>query len=327
MTGAPLDVLVADDDEDSLDALTEALTHLGHTCRAAHDGDEAWKMYQAAGADVILSDWNMPGMTGIELCEKVRAAEPLYAYTHFVFITGNGENTHYLRGMQAGADDFLGKPFDLEELEARLTATQRVVTRQRHMRERNSHLRHDSDCARLAARTDSLTEAFNRLALTEDLEALGARAARYGHRYCAALCDIDDFKAYNDHFGHLAGDHVLRTVARTIHTQLRRGDVFYRYGGEEFLAVLPEQSLVEAARGMDRVRLAVENLRIAHSPAARVPFVTISVGVSLLDMAPAESMESWIGRADGALYLAKSRGRNMVVVDEHTGCDAPHAAE
>ena len=313
-----LKVLVADDEPDCRESLQEAVRYLGHSCSVARDGQEAWEMYEADRADVILSDWKMPKMDGLHLCEKVRSADSTGAYTHFIFVTGNSDRSHFIDGMHAGADDYIVKPFDVDELKARLDSARRVVMLHRELRARNSTLRHDSERAHAAARTDSLTEAFNRLALKEDLEALAARASRYGHKYSAALFDVDEFKAYNDYYGHLSGDDVLRKVARAIHDGLRRGDVFYRYGGEEFLVVLPEQSLAEAAQGMDRVRQEVERLQIAHSPAAELPIVTVSAGVSALRAAPGESIDEWLRRADAALYTAKAGGRNRVALEEES---------
>ncbi len=133
---AVLEVIVAEDDDECLDALAAAVEALGHSCRTAHDGNEAWEIYQANGADVILSDWNMPGMTGLELCQKVRATESAHDYTHFVFVTGNDEDAHYVRGMHAGADDYLAKPVHLDRLEARLEATRRIVMHQRKLMDR-----------------------------------------------------------------------------------------------------------------------------------------------------------------------------------------------
>ncbi len=133
-----LEVLIAEDNDECLETLAAAVEALGHSCRTAHDGNEAWEIYQANGADVILSDWNMPGMTGLELCQKVRATESARDYTHFVFVTGNDEDAHYVRGMRTGADDYLAKPVHLDKLEARLEATRRIVMHQRGMIERNS---------------------------------------------------------------------------------------------------------------------------------------------------------------------------------------------
>jgi two-component system cell cycle response regulator len=129
------------------------------------------------------------------------------------------------------------------------------------------------------------------------------------------LCDLDEFKTYNDRFGHLAGDTVLIVVARKIREVLRRGDTLYRYGGEEFLVLLPEQSLAEATLAMERVRSAVEHLHLDGSATPGKALVTMSVGVSMLSGTPTETMDRWLGRADAALYVAKSRGRNRVVTD------------
>jgi two-component system chemotaxis response regulator CheY len=234
------------------------------------------------------------------------------AYTHFVFITGSSDKAHFLEAMHAGADDYLTKPVDLDNLRARLEVARRAVTIQRQEDAKHSALRRKSDGDFRAARTDPLTAVSNRLELKEDLEVLASRVDRYGRPYSAALCDIDSFKAYNDCFGHLAGDDVLRRVAHTIHAGLRRGDGFYRFGGEEFLAILPEQSLAESAAGMERVRHEVEELRIIHAPEASMPFVTISVGIAELNSDSTGGIEDWLRRADTALYMAKALGRNRV---------------
>ena len=310
-----MSVLVVDDDEDYREAMEGALLELGYACRGAQDGVDAWEMHAAARADVILSDWTMPRMDGLELCKRVRDDDSRHPYTHFIFVTGNSDKAHFIHGMHAGADDYMAKPVDIDELRARLEVARRVVTLRRQLSEQNAHLRRDSERAHVAARVDPLTDAFNRLALKEDLEALAARAVRYGHRYCAALCDIDDFKAYNDHFGHLAGDEVLRRVAHTIRDAVRRGDVCYRYGGEEFLVILPEQYLAEAALGMDRVRLRVEGLAVPHAPGAPWPLVTMSVGIGALGTGGAPSIDDWLQRADAALYAAKAQGKNRIVLD------------
>ena len=318
MSGELLKLLVVDDDRDARESVEIAVRDFGFSCTLACDGVEALEAHARDRADVILSDWRMPRMDGLELCRRVRAEDTQGSYTHFIFVTGNDDKRHFVEGMRAGADDYIAKPFDLDELEVRLAAARRVVTLQRQLRAHNTDLRRDSERAFLAARTDPLTAVFNRLALTEDLEALAARAARYKHRYCAALCDVDEFKAYNDFFGHLAGDDALRKIAQTVHQELRRGDGFYRYGGEEFLAILPEQSLKEAAAAMDRARKAVESLRLDHAPQASRPFVTISVGIAALGSGSAGSFEDWLRRSDAALYAAKAHGRNCVKLEDVT---------
>jgi two-component system, cell cycle response regulator len=310
----PLRVLVVDDDPDSLAALEQAIKLLGHPVEGASNGAEAWEKHCARPAHVIVSDWSMPHMSGVDLCRLVRAnADTEYVY--FALMTGYGDKAHFLEGMRAGADDYLTKPLDLEELEARLLSATRVVTMQRTLSRQNAMLAEQSDLSFKAARVDTLTESGNRLRLREDLESLEARASRYGHRYSAALCDIDLFKQYNDTYGHLAGDTALRLVASAIAGALRQGDTLYRYGGEEFLVILPEQSADEAARVMDRVRIDVEGLAIAHQ-ASDVGVLTISVGVAELRVGSGSgSQDEWLQRADAALYRAKRSGRNRVEVD------------
>ena len=308
-------VLIVDDDRDARDAVEVAVETFGHSCALAHDGLEAWEMHCADRADIIISDWKMPRMDGVELCRKVRSDDPARAYTHFIFVTGNADKAHATEAMRAGADDYLVKPIDIDDLETRLAVARRVLLLHRELRASNKALRSDSERALLEARVDPLTAVSNRLALSEDLQALTARAARYQHRYCAALCDVDQFKAYNDCYGHLAGDEALRQVAHAIQEELRRGDGFYRYGGEEFLAILPEQSLLEATAGMDRVRQAVERLQIPHAPGANTPFVTISVGIAALGPESPGSLEDWLRRSDAALYSAKAHGRNRVEIE------------
>jgi diguanylate cyclase (GGDEF)-like protein len=305
----PLKVLVAEDDKASREALQKAVRMLGHECRAAKDGVDAWDMHEEQRSDVILSDWRMPRMNGLELCQRTRAAEGNGHYTYFIFLTGLDDREHLLEGMAAGADDYHGKPIDLDELQARLTSAARVLSLYSKLEKSNSSLRRESQTSFRLARVDALTEVANRLRMNEDVQAIWSRAKRYGHRCSAALCDIDFFKSYNDRFGHLAGDEVLRQIAGAIKKDLRDGDGLYRYGGEEFLVTLPEQSLEEAKSAMERVRAEVERLAISSSTGTGV--VTISIGVSSLVPAD-DSPESWLRRVDEALYKAKAQGRNRI---------------
>jgi two-component system cell cycle response regulator len=303
-----LKILIVDDDKAVLEALESAIVSFGHRCRTATDGLQAWQLHQAERADVILSDWDMPGIDGIELCRRTRVAAD-ETYTYFILMTAFADKAHFLRGMQAGADDYQIKPIDLDELQARLVSAERVVSVYRRLANKNRSLRHDSQAASRMARTDPLTGVANRLHLREDLEALLARSQADELRCSIALCDIDHFKAYNDHFGHVAGDAVLRNVAQTIQGELRRGDALYRYGGEEFLIAFPEQSVSDASRAAERARKAIESLGIRTVGGRGI--VTISIGVA--QPTPDDTtVDSWIERADAALYRAKAEGRNRV---------------
>lgn len=307
-----LNVLVVDDDPTSREVVRKAVVSFGHDCRAAADGLEAWRIHQAAPADIIVSDWNMPKMDGLELCKRTRGAQPEAAYTYFIFMSVFGDKTHFIRGMEAGADDYQTKPIDLDELQARLVSAERVVSLYRRLEEKNTVLRRDSQTSFRLARMDALTGVANRLRMNEDLGVLWAQASRYGYRYSAAICDIDWFKVYNDRFGHLAGDAILQKVAAALRNDLRLGDSLYRYGGEEFLVVFPEQSVVEAARAANRMRNTIEALGITTPAGSGV--VTISIGAAELRPEDA-NVGVWLGRADAALYRAKDKGRNRVEMD------------
>jgi diguanylate cyclase (GGDEF)-like protein len=249
-------------------------------------------------------------MSGVELCRRTRVADDEAPYVYFILMTGFGDRNHLLEGMEAGADDYQKKPVDLDELEARLVSAARVVALQHRLADRTSALRRDSRRFYVASRTDPLTGAGNRLRLDEDLAAEVARAQRYGHTPTIAMCDLDHFKDFNDRFGHLAGDDALRRVADTIRANLRAGDVLYRYGGEELVVVLPEQSLDDAGKAMERVRAAVEALAIPAGTGAGS--LTVSVGLAHLEPGRDTTPSQWLDRADEALYRAKRAGRNRV---------------
>jgi two-component system cell cycle response regulator len=307
-----LRILIAEDDAVSRTILRRAVEKFGHDCLAAEDGQKAWEIYREnPEVDAIISDWMMPGMDGLELCRKVRGEER-GGYTYFIFLTALGDRNHLLMGLEAGADDYLSKPLDRDELQVRLISARRVTELHRRLAFQNGELEVLNRKLFEQSREDPLTRLGNRLRLHEELEALRGRVERYGHNYSAVLCDVDYFKLYNDRYGHLAGDEVLQKVANTIIDQCRRGDTAYRYGGEEFLIVLPEQSLESATAIADRLRLAVEDLRIPHEAKDPPGIVTISAGVATLSAGANKSADDLLGEADTALYRAKQSGRNRV---------------
>ncbi len=308
----PLDVLVVDDDQATREGLVRAIHQLGHRCRSADCGAEAIRALTERPADVVISDWQMPGMNGAQLCANIRASTADEApYVYFIVLTALHDRDHLITAMHAGADDYQYKPVNLDELEARLVSAARVVDLHRRLAMRTAALRHDSKRFYAASRTDPLTNAGNRLHMDEELNATLARGRRYGHKFSLAMCDLDFFKAFNDRFGHLAGDEALRRIAEALRANLRAGDKLFRYGGEEFAVLLAEQGISEAVGVMDRIRAAVE--RLALPSAATSGPMTISIGVAEIDEVHDRSPNDWIGRADAALYAAKAQGRNRVV--------------
>jgi diguanylate cyclase (GGDEF)-like protein len=303
-------VLIAEDSAVPRIMLERAIGELGHECVAAPDGASAWESFSNAGADVIISDWMMPGLDGDELCRRVRAASQ-ETYTYFILLTSLGDSGYVIRAMEAGADDYLRKPFEADDLRARLIAAARVTELHARLNTQQAELETLNDRLFQESRHDALTTLGNRIALREELERLTAMAARYSHPYSLALLDLDNFKAYNDTCGHLAGDEVLRTVASTIALG-REVDSAYRYGGEELLLVLPEQSVADGAVRAERARADVEALGLPHPGRGGDAVVTVSIGVAQLEASDELHFTAVLARADRALYRAKELGRNRV---------------
>lgn len=303
-------VLVADDDSLLLEVMRELINSLGHECRTVGDGESAWQHLLADGADIVISDWLMPGLNGVQLCERVRAT-PAIEYPYFILLTARGEHSDVVTAMRAGVDDHLTKPLDLQGLQARLIVAERVRKLHRDMLQTRRQLEMANLRLNEAAHRDALTGLGNRLKLNDDLPGIYARFLREAHSFNIALFDIDEFKSYNDTYGHQKGDAVLAEVGKVFTEQLRQGDLAYRYGGEEFLLIMPNRSIEQAARGAERFRMCVARAT-ATNPQLPAP-ASLSAGVA--GIREGESSESVIDRADRALYRAKRAGRNRLMVD------------
>ncbi|MEA2485832.1 MAG: hypothetical protein QOD46_943 [Actinomycetota bacterium] len=303
-------VLIADDEPTSRLIAKMALIDLGHDCRTVNDGAEAWAAFQSDRPEVVISDREMPGLTGLELCRRVRT-DTNGPYTYFILVTAQGTGRQIIEGMDSGADDYLIKPLDLDDLQGRLIAASRVTALHRQLARQRKELEGLNSSLAEIALMDPLTGLRNRRALDQDLELLGARVGRYGYSYCMALVDVDHFKAYNDTYGHLAGDEVLRAFATELKYQARSGDMLYRYGGEEFLCVFPEQTLASATVAVERMRSGVQGLGIPH---VESPYrvLTLSGGIAILDPKRPRSPVEVLKETDEILYRAKSLGRNRV---------------
>jgi diguanylate cyclase (GGDEF)-like protein len=306
-------ILIADDSPTPRLLLKREVERLGHECVVAEDGLQAWEMFQGSGVEAVISDWMMPGLDGDELCRRVRA-DPDAPYAYFVLLTSLDDKRHVVAGMEAGADDYLTKPFGHEELETRLIAAARVSALHRQIAAQQAELQRLNQMLFDDSRRDSLTGLGNRRSQDEELRTLAARAERYGDCFCVALFDVDRFKAFNDSAGHLAGDEVLRTVAATLASEARGGDAVFRYGGEEMLVVLPAQTIETACTAADRMRAAVAALEVPHPGLEPGATVTVSAGVAAFGAGHGDDVERLLARADAALYQAKEGGRNRVEV-------------
>src|SRR5260370_13408228 len=282
-------ILVAEDNAASSEIFKAAVISLGHECVVATGGEEAWHLFETVDVDAVISDRVMPGMDGVELCRRIRASRR-DAYTYFVFLTVLDKKADVRIGMEAGADDYLVKPLDIDELKMRLLVASRVTSLHRQLSQQSAQLERLNRQLFEQSRTDPLTQLGSRLKLSEDLENIHARANRYGHTYCAIMCDVDFFKAYNDSKGHLPGDEVLRAVARALRNTARSGDQLYRYGGDEFMILLPEQSLDAGLAAAERYRKAIEELAIPHDSSPANNVVTISAGVAVLSHSEGKSV-------------------------------------
>lgn len=210
-------ILIADDDQISRMITKAAVEQSGHECIVAVDGDSAWQLYKEHSPEAVVTDLMMPGLNGLDLCRAIRAAEE-DRYTYVILVTSHGSRKDVLAGMEAGADDYVTKPpLDPFSLHIRLLAAQRITSLHADLARYRSALSEQ-------ARTDPLTKLHNRLKLAEDLGALHSGGGVTGHNYCLAMVDVDNFKSYNDIYGHQAGDAALVAIASTLASEVRKSD-------------------------------------------------------------------------------------------------------
>ena len=285
-------ILLVDDSAVVRKVLGDRLSELGWRVSEAADGQEGLERARAARPDIVLLDIEMPRMNGFQVLAALKR-DPDLADTPVIFLTGRNSSEDVAEGLRRGAHDYLRKPFETTELQARLLVAQRVEGLRRDLRRQNAELE------RLAT-TDVLTGLRNRRFMLDELEALVSRATRHGGELSAVLLDVDHFKAINDSRGHQAGDEVLVALAGCVSTRMRLEDVCGRWGGEEFLVLLPDTGPAGALLAAEKLREAIE-----HDD---VP-VTISAGVAGLG---GDGADGLLRRADAGLYAAKDAGRNAV---------------
>jgi diguanylate cyclase (GGDEF)-like protein len=294
-------VLIADDNRDAADSLAIMLTIWGLEPIVVYDGFSALARLQDTDAPPLaLLDWKMPGVTGTEICWTLRQ-DRVHPYTYLILITGQNGKDRMVSGLEAGADDYLEKPVDPSELRARLNTARRILdlqdqllATQRLLREQATH--------------DGLTGLLNRAAILEMLERETARSKREDRPLTIIMADLDHFKWVNDSFGHPVGDQVLRRAGQLLLAELRHYDTVGRYGGEEFLIVLPGCDAPSANALAERLRDAVAAQPLLDGDHSIR--VTISMGMASLQRSMSSS--DLIRHADDALYRAKRAGRNRV---------------
>lgn len=299
-------VLVAEDDAMFRRILESWLTTWGYEVTMAEDGAEAWAiLQQEIRPQVLILDWMMPAINGLELCGKVRERNQI-PYQYILLATAKDAKQDLVRGLEAGADDYLTKPFDRSELKARLRACNRILTLQDDQIRAHEQLR-------FQATHDALTGLWNRGEILEMLRRELERGARSKTTTGILMLDIDHFKKINDTYGHLTGDAVLREVTQRISKAVRSYDSVGRYGGEEFVIVLPGCSREQVDQGAERVRGAVDNgpVRVNDAQIA----VTVSIGAAVTTHGGISEKEI-LAAADVALYQAKRIGRNRTVVSD-----------
>jgi two-component system cell cycle response regulator len=296
-------ILIADDDPVWRRMIEAMLVEFGDDVQAVPDGGEAWEVLRSQDRPALaILDWVMPVMDGIEICRRLRAAGGA-PYVYVLLLTVKDRKADIVEGFKAGADDYICKPFDPEELRGRLRAAQRVM-------EVHANLLGVQRELEVQATRDSLTGLWNRGAIMDLLDRELARGARAHSPVGVMIADVDHFKRINDNHGHPAGDAVLRQIADRFQHAVRTYDSVGRYGGEEILITLPACDLELAARSAERVRASVVStpfdIDIAVLP------VTVTLGVASSAQHPGADARTLVAAADAALYRGKAAGRNRV---------------
>jgi diguanylate cyclase (GGDEF)-like protein len=285
--------------------LEKMLSDLGYEPQVCPDGAQAYEvMCREDPPKLAVLDWMMPEKNGIEVCRAIREREQ-QPYTYIILLTGKGSKQDVLEGLEAGADDYIVKPFDPNELKVRLRAGARIVQLQEDL---IGALR----LSEFRATHDSLTGLWNRGALLEAIKKELARSAREVSPLGIVMADVDHFKNVNDHWGHLTGDNVLHELAERIRSSLRPYDWAGRYGGEEFVVALPGCDLSDAARLAERLRVMIAEAPVETSQGPIA--CTMSFGVTAALEGNHRGVDALLRDADAALYMAKKAGRNRVEV-------------
>jgi len=295
-------VLVADDSPVYRKLVEQALSEEDCVVVFAKSGSQALDIFEHGHPDLVVTDWNMPDRTGIELCQRIRAAGS-ERYTYVILLTGKAEKENVVTGLSAGADDYLTKPFDRDEFLARVRVGRRLIELHREIEAKNRLLEE-------LALTDPLTGLPNRRAIESWSARQLSGAARHSFPFWMVLIDLDHFKRINDTYGHDAGDTVLKRFGEILRAHTRLSDISGRIGGEEFMFVITHAEKGGVMMVVDRIRqqLAMEKFSFDGQSVS----VTASFGIAGFTGKSAPAFEELLARADDALYQAKDLGRNRI---------------
>jgi diguanylate cyclase (GGDEF)-like protein len=295
-----INVLIVDDDLSVRNTMDEYIANAGFSTLAAASAEEALELIEKNNFAVVITDIRLPGLGGLELTKVIKQKNG----SDVIVVTGYSDDYSYEEAINIGASDFVIKPVRLEELLLRL----RRVLKERQLSSERTRMMQK---LQKLATTDGLTKLYNSRSFYSQLELEVDRYNRYKHPLSLLLLDIDNFKDFNDNFGHLEGDKVLVRFSQIIKSCLRTNDSAYRYGGEEFTVILPETNGDEAKTVAQRIRSSLETEKFKPIPDKNAK-ITISIGVT--QYFPKEELSAFIRRADKAMYLSKKNGRNRVTV-------------
>ena len=291
-------ILIVDDDEVIRGLVHEMIGKTGYKSIAVSSAEEAFDVLKNKNIDVVITDIKMPGMDGLELTDRIKRDYD----SDVIVMTGYADDYSYEEAVCRGANDFIFKPFRLEELVLRLN---RVLRERKLARERDETL---AELKNLAI-TDGLTQLYNSRQFYLQLEIEVDRANRYHHPLSLLLLDLDFLKPYNDLHGHLEGDKVLARFGKIIRSRLRKMDSGYRYGGDEFTVILPSTKGDEALVVAERIRAAMEQEKFFPNPGKAIS-LTASIGAT--EYRRKEEVSSFISRADRTMYISKQKGGNLI---------------
>lgn len=300
-------VLVAEDDPIFHHVLVSWLRKWGYQVTDVSNGMDAWNLLQQQSAPKLaILDWMMPGMDGIELCQKIRKCEE-GPYRYVLLLTARDNKQDVVTGLEAGADDYLTKPFDVDELRARVRSGQRILELQDALVQTHTALQFE-------ATHDHLTGLWNRSAIFDTLEREFQRGRRAGGSLGIVMLDLDHFKTINDTYGHLTGDAVLREVAQRLAASIRSYDSAGRYGGEEFLVIVPGCAPADLFSSAERLRRCIGERPFKTDTGLVAISISLGIASVELDSHSCTDYGSLIRAADEGLYAAKAGGRNRVEV-------------